>query len=205
MTGSEKPFVIAIAGGSGAGKTWLADRLEKELGGAGRIVQDDFYRDQSHLSTEHRASLNFDDPRMIEWTLLEKALDKYREGSAVSVPRYDFATHSRRPEMKSITVRKFLLVDGLWLLRKPALRRRFNLRIYIECPEEIRLQRRLQRDTVERGRTEPSVRQQFATTVQPMHKKFVEAQARWADIVLHAGFADKELERIIRFCKPPPV
>jgi uridine kinase len=203
MTGPEKPFVIAIAGGSGAGKTWLADRLEKELGGAGRIVQDDFYRDQPRLSHEKRALVNYDDPGMIEWGLLEEALDQYQQGSPICVPSYDFATHSRRPEKKSIAIREFLIVDGLWLLRRPGLRRRFHLRIFIECPEETRLQRRLQRDTVERGRTEQSVRRQFAATVQPMHEKFVAAQSRWADIVLNAGFAEKELERIIHICRQP--
>jgi uridine kinase len=199
----ERAYLIAIAGGSGSGKTWLADRLDAKLGGVARLSLDDFYRDQSHLSPERRALLNFDNPRMIEWTVLEKALDRFKAGRSVSVPRYDFATHSRGRKSKLLAPAKFLIVDGLWLLRRPGVRRRFDLRIFIECPDGLRLERRLARDIVERGRTEVSVREQFAATVQPMHEKFVSPQARWADVVLQPAFGEKEVRRIVQFWLRP--
>jgi uridine kinase len=201
MNSVEKPYTIAIVGGSGAGKTWLADRLETELGCAGRLAQDDFYLDQSHLSPEKRARLNFDDPKMIDWGRLEQALDDYQAGGPVLIPSYDFSTHSRRAQARVVAVRPYLLADGLWLLRRSSLRRRFDFCICIDCPQDVRLARRLARDTTERGRTEQSVREQFAATVQPMHDKFVAPQARHADMVLRLGFGEEEMLRLVNLCR----
>jgi uridine kinase len=200
MMTKERPYLIAIAGGSGSGKTWLADRLDAKLRGVARLSLDDFYRDQSHLSPARRACLNYDNPRMIEWNVLEKALNRFKMGRSVSVPRYDFATHSRGRKTKLLAPAKFLIVDGLWLLRRPAVRRSFDLRIFIECPDGLRLQRRLARDIVERGRTEISVREQFAATVKPMHEKFVSPQSRWAHIVLQPDFGGREVKAIVELC-----
>jgi uridine kinase len=201
MNSLEKKYTIAIVGGSGAGKTWLADRLETELGGAGRLAQDDFYRDQSHLRPEKRARLNFDDPKMIDWERLEQALDDYQAGGPVLVPSYDFSTHSRRAQAREVPIRPCLLADGLWLLRRRSLRRRFDFCVYIDGPQDVRLARRLARDTMERGRTEQSVREQFAATVQPMHDKFVAPQAHHADVVLRLGFGEEEMAQLINLCR----
>jgi uridine kinase len=195
-----KSILIAIVGGSGAGKTWLAGKLERKLSGTSRLSQDDFYRDHSHLSATRRERLNFDHPRAIDWELLEETLDQVQKRGTVLVPCYDFATHCRRTESKKIQAGEFLLIDGLWLLRRPSLRRRFHLSIFIECPAKVRLRRRLERDLAERGRTERSVRKQFAATVEPMHRQFVEPQKRWADIILKPGYGEEQIAEIARAC-----
>ncbi len=180
-----KTTLVALVGGSGSGKSWLSENLEKTLGRrVTRVSLDDFYRDQSHLPPEKRARLNFDHPRLIDWDLMEAALTACREGRSVSMPSYCFVTHTRKPGVKTVTPENIILVDGLWLLRRPGLRRLFDVRVFIHCPEKLRSSRRLARDIANRGRDLASARRQFRATVAPMHKKFVDPQIRWADVVL---------------------
>jgi uridine kinase len=192
-----RPKLVALVGGSGAGKTWLARQLQHALDfPAARLSLDDFYRDQSHLARPMRDRLNFDHPRAIDWHLAEAVLRGCRAGRFVSVPQYSFATHTRRPTFKTLAPRQVILVDGLWLLWRPRLRRLFDLRIFLHCPARLRLDRRLARDTANRGRDDRSVRWQFQQTVAPMHQQFVAPQARWADVVLRRPADKREVERL---------
>ena len=180
------PILVAIVGGSGSGKTWLAGKLQAALGPkAARLSLDDFYHDRSGLSPARRATINFDHPRAIDWESLERVLLDCCAGKAARLPCYDFKTHSRLRSSKLLKLRPIILVDGLWLLRRPSIRRLFDLRVFLVCPASIRLRRRLARDVLARGRTRASIEKQFWTTVQPMHLKYVAPQARWADVVLH--------------------
>lgn len=190
----KRPRFVAVVGGSAAGKTWLADRLSGVLGAhACRLAQDDFYRDLSHLTPARRPRVNFDHPRAIDWALLEEVLDALARGRTPAVPRYDFKTHCRKPDHHHFAPRKVVLVEGLWLLRRPRLRARFDLKVFLRCDSALRLQRRLARDVLARGRSEESVRRQFETQVEPMHARYVEPQARWADVVLPAPLREREV------------
>jgi uridine kinase len=178
------PILIAIVGGSGSGKTWLADKLKTELAPhAARLSLDDFYRDRSHLSPLRRARINFDQPHAIDWAALEDALRALAEGRATRVPIYDFKTHSR-DGVRVLHPKPVILVDGLWLLRRRSLRQLFGLRIFIDCATGTRLRRRLERDRSARGRTTASVKEQFWGTVEPMHRVYVAPQVRYADILV---------------------
>jgi uridine kinase len=182
MTGSR---LIAIAGGSGSGKTWLADRLQNLLGDkAGRLSLDNFYRDLSHLPPAARNGVNFDDPAAIDWVRFEETLRSLAAGRPTRIPQYDFKTHCRVADAAPIVPRPVTLIDGLWLLHRAPVRKLFDLRIYLDCPERERLRRRLVRDVAERGRSTASVRRQFRDTVAPMHRRFVAPQAHWANVVL---------------------
>lgn len=194
------PVLVGVAGGSGSGKTWLAEKLVAALGSkrAVRLSIDDFYRDQSHLALARRAKVNFDNPRAIDWETVEECLEALRQGRDTALPAYDFATHTRRLETRLMRQRPFILVDGLWLWRRPTLRRLFALKIFIRCPEQVRLERRLERDVRERGRTPGSVREQFRTTVAPMHDRFVAGQERWADVVLDSPATGADVQEIAR-------
>src|SRR5690349_15709274 len=175
----QKLILVAIVGGSGSGKTWLADKLEAKLApNAARLSQDDFYHDRSHLSPARRARLNFDHPRAIDWRALEHALRRLQAGRTASVPLYDFHTHCRRSGSRSLKPKPLILVDGLWLLRRPSVRRMLSFTIFLDCPTAVRLRRRLKRDQCSRGRGAASVKAQFWKTVQPMHSKFVVPQKR---------------------------
>lgn len=197
MKPKTRPLLVAIVGGSAAGKTWLADQLQAFLGGnATRLSLDDFYLDRSHLSPARRARLNYDHPRAIDWECVEKVLRDFLAGRAASVPSYDFATHSRRPKMKRVPSNQVILVDGLWLLHRRSLRRLFAISVFIHCPARTRLSRRVARDVQMRSRTRESVRRQFMETVDPMHMLHVEPQARWAHICLCTPVKKSDLRRL---------
>ena len=168
--------IIAIAGGSGSGKTTFARELQKELGdhNCGLIYQDSYYIDQSDKFDKDGGSVNFDHPDSLDFDLLAKHLGELKKGKAIDVPIYEFASHSRKVESILFPCRKIIVVDGILLLSQEVLRPLFDRSYFIDCPEDIRYERRLNRDVVERGRTPEGVKAQFDNQVKPMHDQFVE-------------------------------
>jgi len=194
---ASSPVLVAIVGGSGAGKTWLAERLESALApNAVRLSLDDFYRDRSHLSLACRARINFDQPRAIDWPGIETALRSLVAGRSARIPQYDFKTHRRLRTCKTVPPKPIILIDGLWLLGRASLRSLFQVRIFIECPLRTRLRRRLERDVGSRGRSVASVRRQFRETVEPMHRLHVAPQSRFADVVLRGTCSTDDVKRL---------
>ncbi len=195
-------MLVAIAGGSGSGKSWLAQNLEQALAPqALRLSLDDFYLDRSHLSPARRAQLNFDHPRAIDWPRLERVVESLLQGRSVPVPGYDFTTHCRRNSQKLISPKPIVLLEGLWLLRRSRLRRLYSLRIFLDCPVTTRLQRRLSRDLLARGRSHSSIQQQFRTTVEPMHARFVAPQAKLADVVFKRNCTIRQVRGLAKLLR----
>jgi uridine kinase len=198
MNTESPPKIIALVGGSGAGKSWLAERLCQEFGDeATSLPLDDFYRDLSHLSVSEREKINFDHPDTIDWPLFESVLHKLQGGATVLSPRYDFVSHTRSTEWQPLSPRPFIFVEGLWLLWPPHLRELFDLRVFLDCIQSLRWQRRVARDLNERGRTTDSIRKQFWKVVAPMHERFVEVQKPWADLVIDHSVTQSELGRLV--------
>jgi uridine kinase len=194
-----QPQLVAIVGGSGSGKSWLAAELQARLGKEAALLSlDDFYRDRSYLSPDRRTRLNFDHPRAIDWPAFERVLSRSRMGLPQKVPRYDFTTHTQCARRDWWRPKRVVLVEGLWLLRRPSVRRWFGIRIFIECRSDVQLRRRLRRDTLERGRSAASVREQFVQRVAPMHEQYVRPQARWATHVVTSPVQKPVLERLAR-------
>jgi uridine kinase len=192
------PQIIGIAGGSCAGKTWLAERLSQELGDkALRISLDDFYRDRSSLSVAQRARLNFDHPRAIDWAQLEKVLDGCQKRQPVSVPSYDFANHARGATEVALRPAPVVIVEGLWLFRRPAVRRLFSLKVFIRSNPDLCVSRRLERDTRERGRSRDQVLEQWRRYTLPSFERFVAPQERWADVILEAPVGPAEVSQLM--------
>ncbi|RME93041.1 MAG: uridine kinase [Verrucomicrobia bacterium] len=193
----QRPLLVGIAGGSGAGKSWLVGQLQARLGPAAVVLSlDDFYRDLSHLPRRRRAWVNFDHPRAIDWALFEEVVGRLARGLPADIPCYDFAEHVRRPERRRLEPAPVVLIEGLWVLRRRAVRRRLHWRVFLDCPAAIRLQRRLQRDVHERGRSADSVRRQWRNHVQPMHERHVAGQRRWAGLCLESPLETAELDRL---------
>lgn len=193
------PRLIAIAGGSGSGKSRLARLLHETLAPVAAILTlDHFYQDLAHLPPEERESVNFDDPAAIDWAEVDHTLDAFLAGRAVEVPQYDFASHTRAPEGELLEPRPLLLLDGLWTLSRPEIREAAELTIFVDCPTEVRLERRIRRDMRERGRTEESVRRQFEDHVEPMHARHVQPQIELADIVLTSPIRKGRFQRLLR-------
>ncbi len=192
-----RPLFVAIVGGSGSGKTWLAKKLFAALNPhAARLSLDDFYNDHSHLQPEHRATVNFDHPAAIDWPVMERALKDLRAGRPARLPTYDFKTHCRCENENILAPKPVLLVDGLWLLRRRSMRKAFALKIYIDCPVRTRRNRRLSRDMRSRGRSRAAIVEQLRETVEPMHERFVAPQVKWADVVLRHDFGEREIRRL---------
>jgi uridine kinase len=190
--------IVGISGGSCAGKSWLADRLLTACSNeAVKLSQDDFYLDRSYLSPARRARLNFDHPRAIDWERLEQALTNFAEGRPASVPRYDFATHGRLRGETALQPAAILIVEGLWLFRRPQLRTIFDLKIFIRSSAELCTERRVRRDTLERGRTRDQVIEQLERYTLPMAERFVAPQEKWADLVLDAPISEEQISEVV--------
>ena len=173
---AERPFIFAITGGSGSGKTTFAQKILSILGEnrCGLLSQDSYYLDQSPPFTENSGGINFDHPDCLEFSLLASNLGDLREGRSVRVPVFDRATHTRRQALEYFPPKPVVLVDGILLLSQPKVRLHLDASIFLEVPEALRFERRLRRDVAERGRTPESVKKQWDLQVQPMHERFVE-------------------------------
>ena len=184
-----RPYVVGIAGGTGSGKTTVAHKLAGAMptGRCVTIEHDAYYRDQGHLPPHEREAINYDHPTALESSLLALHLGELRAGRAVEVPIYDFATHTRRAETRTIPPARVIIVEGILVFTEPALRAQMDLKIFVDTDPDIRLMRRIRRDLEQRGRTFQSVRDQYYATVRPMHIEHVEPTKRWADLILPEG------------------
>lgn len=185
----KNPIVIGIAGGTGSGKTTVAQVILQQVG-ANRIAfltHDAYYRDLSHLSIDERRKINFDHPDSLETDLLVKHIGNLKNWQPVEMPVYDFTKHSRTERTVHIDPHPVILVEGILIFYEPVLRPIFDVKIYVDTDPDIRFIRRLQRDIVERGRTTESVIQQYLNTVRPMHMEFVEPSKRYADVIIPEG------------------
>ena len=184
-----RPVIIGIAGGTGSGKTTVAraiyDRVGKDK--IEWISHDSYYRDFDGLSVEERHHINFDHPDSLESELLARHLDVLVKGSSVEIPIYDFTTHSRKTETQRVESRKVIIVEGILVMYEPELRKRIDIKLFVDTPADIRFVRRLMRDIKTRGRTVESVIEQYVTTVRPMHEEFVEPSKRYADLIIPEG------------------
>lgn len=192
------PQVLAIAGASGSGKTTLAAELARQLDGV-HFPLDNYYRDLSHLPLAQRALANFDDPSLIESSLLAAHVAALARGQAIERPLYDFSTYSRVPDRtETVNPHAFVLVEGLFAIYYPELLPVYHLCIYVDTPDGVCFERRLRRDTIERGRTPESVRLQYEATVRPSSIAFVRPSASNAHLTLDGTEAlDWKVEQVL--------
>ncbi len=183
------PLVIGIAGGSGSGKTTVAESILSRVG-RDRIAflqHDSYYKDLSGLPPVQRAQINFDHPDSLETDLLTQHIASLRDGKPVSVPIYDFSTDRRTDKTFTVEPRNVILVEGILIFVEPKLRKMFDVKIFVDTDADLRFIRRLERDISERGRTTESVIKQYQSTVRPMHLEFVEPSKRYADVIIPEG------------------
>lgn len=181
---AKQPIFVGIAGGTGAGKTTLAKKIYEAFPDATLISQDSYYKDRSDLSFEERDRLNFDHLDSLEFSLLKEHLINLKNGLAIEEPVYNFHTHSREKTSKRVEPSNIVLVEGILLLAAPEVRDLFDITIFVEADDDVRILRRVERDMKERSRDFNSVKTQYLETVKPMHDLFVAPSKKYANIIV---------------------
>jgi uridine kinase len=182
-------MIIGICGGTGSGKTTVANRILEAVSRDEVIFlqQDSYYRDLDQMPLDYRRKVNFDHPDAIDNDLLVQHVRELKAGRAVELPVYDFKTHARLPETLRTAPRPIIIVEGILVFNDERLRDEMDIKVYVDTPDDIRFIRRLRRDVAERGRTAESVIEQYLATVRPMHMQFVEPSKRHADVIIPEG------------------
>ncbi len=188
-----KPFIIGIAGGTGSGKSTVAEKICDGLPpGMGSLIDhDSYYRHFPDIPLEERKLINYDHPDSLDNELLVSHLDQLRSGETAQVPQYDFVTHLRQPESRRIPPTPVIIVEGILVFVDERIRERLALKVFVDTTADIRVFRRIRRDMESRGRTFDEIREQYYTTVRPMHLQFVEPSKQWADLIVPEGGNNK--------------
>ena len=181
-------IIIGICGGTASGKSTFSQELIEYLNAkkikSDYLLLDNYYRDLKHLSIEERELVNFDDPKSIDFELFYQHLKLLMNGEFVNTPTYSYKTHLRKNKTKRIGKNDVLIIDGLFILLKKKIRDFFDLTIFLNVDESIRLERRIKRDVFERNRTENQIRERFKQMIKPMHDKFIQPSKKHADIII---------------------
>jgi uridine kinase len=197
---STQPVTLAVAGGTGSGKTTIANEIVKRVG-AQRIAfiqHDSYYYDRGRLPLDPRNQPNFDHPDALETDLMIEHLAALKAGQAVEIPVYDFTTDRRLAHTRRVDPHPVILVEGLLIFVEARLRALFDVKIFVDTDNDIRFIRRLRRDIAERGRSMESVVDQYLGTVRPMHLEFVEPSKRYADVIIpEGGFNTVALDMVV--------
>lgn len=194
------PLVIGIAGGSGSGKTTVAQTILQRVGPEriSFLQHDAYYKPLSGLPPAQRVDVNFDHPNSLETELLTKHILQLKEGHPVEVPIYDFSTHTRTDRTYTVQPRRVILLEGILIFTEAGLRDLFDVKLFVDTDSDLRFIRRMERDISERGRTLDMVVKQYLSTVRPMHLEFVEPSKRYADVIIpEGGFNTAALDMVV--------
>jgi uridine kinase len=180
---------IGVAGGTGSGKTTVAEAIVSRIGREriAYLQHDSYYRDLAGHQRDHILHHNFDHPDALESEFLAEHIRELKAGRPVAVPVYDFTRHVRTAATRTVEPRGVVLVEGILIFAEACLRELFDIKIFVDTDADLRLIRRLRRDIAERARTVDSVVGQYLETVRPMHLEFVEPSKRWADLIIPEG------------------
>lgn len=199
-----KPILIGITGGTGSGKSTIAKAIYNCFGEdqIAMIMQDSYYKDQSNLTYEERCKTNYDHPNAFDTKLLIEQIKQLIKGNSIDKPTYDFTVHNRAKETEKIEAKPIIIVEGILILEDSELRDLLDIKLFVDTDADIRILRRLQRDTKERGRTVDSVVSQYLDVVRPMHLQFTEPTKRYADIIIPKGGNNKvAIDVVVKFIK----
>ncbi|WP_276716890.1 uridine kinase [Caloranaerobacter azorensis] len=193
MINLQRPILIGITGGTGSGKSTVAQEIFNSLPEKNIVIieQDSYYKDQSHLTFEERIKTNYDHPLAFDNDLLIKHLKDLLEGKPIEKPIYDFEAHNRKKETVRVEPKDIIILEGILILDDERIRNLLDIKIFVDTDADIRIIRRITRDIKERGRTLESVIEQYLTTVRPAHMQFIEPSKKYADIIIPEGGYNK--------------
>jgi uridine kinase len=186
-------ILIGISGASGSGKTLVAQNIFKQLGSENVVIlqEDSYYKDLSDIPFDQRTGRNFDHPDAFDHNLLIEHVEQLLAGKSIAHPIYDYTTHSRRKETRTVGPHRIVVLDGILILNEAVLREMMDIKVFIDTAPDICFIRRLKRDIEERGRDVGSVINQYMETVRPMYFQFIEPSKRHADIIIPQGGKNK--------------
>ena len=196
----KKTILIGIAGGTGSGKTSVANAILAEFPSSevALIQQDSYYHNLKHLHFDERATVNFDHPDAVDFNKMGEDLQLLMADETVQIPIYDYNTHTRTDETLTIGNHHIIVLEGILALFDEKIRNMMDIKLYVDTPDDIRIIRRIKRDINKRGRTFESVIEQYYNTVRPMHQQFVEPSKKFANIIIPEGGHNKVAIDIIR-------
>ncbi len=196
----KKVILIGIAGGTGSGKTSVANAILAEFSPSEVVLiqQDSYYHDLKHLHIDERATVNFDHPDAVDFNEMCENLQSLIDGQTVQIPMYNFNTHTRTDDTFTIGNHHIIVLEGILALFDEKIRNMMDIKLYVDTPDDIRIIRRIKRDINKRGRTFESVIEQYYNTVRPMHQQFVEPSKKYADVIIPEGSHNKVAIDIIR-------
>ena len=196
----KKTILIGIAGGTGSGKTSVANAILAEFSSSEVVLiqQDSYYHDLKHLHINERATVNFDHPDAVDFNEMCENLQSLIDGQTVQIPMYNFNTHTRTDDTITIGNHHIIVLEGILALFDEKIRNMMDIKLYVDTPDDIRIIRRIKRDINKRGRTFESVVEQYYNTVRPMHQQFVEPSKKYADVIIPEGSHNKVAIDIIR-------
>ena len=187
----KKAIVIGIAGGTGSGKTSIAQAILEDLKKGGEkallLEQDSYYVKNDEMPFDERVKLNYDHPDVIDFDLLEKHIIDLTNGQSIEKPIYNFAQYNRCKETEIVESKPIIIVEGILILSIPKIRKLLDMKIFVDTDDDERLLRRMERDIQERGRSFENIKNQYIKTVKPMHLEFVEPSKRYADVIIPRG------------------
>ncbi|MBS4540029.1 uridine kinase [Clostridium sp. D2Q-11] len=188
-----KPVLIGITGGTGSGKSTVAQAIFKSLPQENILIieQDSYYKDQSHLSFDERTKTNYDHPLAFDNDLFIEHLKQLINKETIQKPIYDFEKHNRKEETINVVSKDIIIVEGIMILENERIRDLLDIKIYVDTDSDVRIIRRILRDIRDRGRTLDSVIDQYLTTVRPAHLQFIEPAKRYADLIIPEGGFNK--------------
>ncbi|APR28284.1 uridine kinase [Pediococcus acidilactici] len=189
MSTKNSPIIIGVTGGSGSGKTTVSKKILEQLDGhsISIIQQDSYYKDQSGMTMEERRAVNYDHPLAFDSDLLYQHLKMLKQRQAIDVPVYDYTISTRSPEVIHQEPTDVVILEGILILSDERIRDMLDIKVYVDTDDDIRIIRRIERDTQERGRSLESIITQYLTGVKPMYHQFIEPTKRYADLIVPEG------------------
>ncbi|WP_328089129.1 uridine kinase [Fictibacillus sp. B-59209] len=184
-----KPIVIGVAGGSGSGKTTVAKEIYRQFADQSILIieQDSYYRDQSDKTMDERLKTNYDHPLAFDNELLIRQINELLEYKSIEKPVYDYTAHTRSDKIIPVEPKDVIILEGILILEDERLRDLMDIKLFVDTDADVRIIRRMVRDTRDRGRTLESVIDQYTSVVRPMHNQFIEPTKRYADIIIPEG------------------
>nr|XP_046228697.1 uridine-cytidine kinase-like 1 isoform X2 [Scatophagus argus] len=187
----KEAFVIGLCGGSASGKTTVANKIIEALDVPWVVLlsMDSFYKvlnkEQQELAAKNE--YNFDHPDAFDFELLITVLRKLKKGKSIKVPVYDFTTHCRRKEWKTVYGANVVIFEGILAFANKELLKLLDMKVFVDTDSDIRLIRRLKRDISQRGRDISGIIKQYNKFVKPAFEQYIEPTVQSADIVVPRG------------------